>query len=276
MKYKLAIYTCIVGGYDRLLPPKLMQENVRLICFTDNPDLKVRGWEIHPLAHPKTITTPHFINRYHKFFPHKVLPSVDWSVYIDGSIRLVGDITELVQRVADNKSFLGCPKHPQRETVAEEATACDVGGKFEQQDRELVLSQLTTYKDEGMPDDVIMTANYLLIRDHSASMLDGAMGLWWQQIQKFTRRDQLSLPYVIWKTGLPITLLEESHATPNLYFLKLDHHRKGLVGWVQSGLINWFISVRMRRNELWWCLLLCRFRDGLSRCLTQHSTSFRK
>lgn len=252
---KIAVYTCIVDDYDVLLPPCVRSDGVRFFCFTDRTDRKVRGWEMLDLAHPSSVTRPDLINRYHKFFPYRVLPDVDWSIYIDGNIRLIGDIPSLIKRISAQGAVLGCPEHKQRSTILEEARACKELGKFDQRDKKLIKKQLAIYKAEGMPLDTPLTANYLIIRSHKSNELANAMELWWKQLQLFTRRDQISLPYVLWKTGLAATLIEKDVNESEPYYTHYAHKISGISGWKQR--------IYLRRNEALWCRALYLLRKWL-------------
>lgn len=197
-----------------------------------------------PLASPATVRSPVLINRYHKLFPHSVLPKVDWSIYIDGNFRITGDISELVMKTREAGRVLACPRHPARSTIVDEIEACEAFGKFDELDRVRAREQLSFYKKEGFPLDHPLSANYLIIRNHQAPDMDTVMRLWWRQLLLFTKRDQISLPYVMWKTNLAMLLLEENASAPNRYFTSFGHREKGLSGLWQE--------VRWRQDQVWW------------------------
>ncbi len=48
---------------------------------------------------------------------------------------------------------------------------------------------------------------------------------WWKEVEKFSRRDQLSLPYLIWKEKIQIGLLEGNRKS-NKYSLFHEHIRE--------------------------------------------------
>lgn len=252
---KITVYTCIVGNYDLLMPPPVKPDGVRFFCFTDRPHRKVDGWEMLPLVHPSSINRPDLINRYHKLFPHHFLLDTEWSVYIDGNVRLIGNIFLIIDRMASKGAVLACPEHPRRSTIFEEAKACEVQGKFDQRDRDLISRQLAVYKAEGMPKDAPLAANYLVIRCHKSDVLDEAMKLWWEQLQIFTRRDQISLPYVLWKTGLAATQIPKDINESEPYYIRHRHKKSGINGWFQR--------IRLYRNEVIWYWVLYKLRKWL-------------
>lgn len=243
----VVVYSCVVNNYDRLMPPRVLPEGVSFVCFTDVPKKRVKGWEMRPLAQPPEINDPALVNRYHKIFAHRVLPDADFSIYVDGNLRIEGDLRPLLAQLIASNVAMACPRHPERTNVIDEARFCEYWGKFDSNDKAMIGKQLAAYADDGMPKDLPLSANGLILRNHRAKGLDDAMSLWWGELLRFSRRDQISLPYVLWKIGLPYRLIEENYATPNPYFSRFQHRRKGLQGLGQI--------VRLRRDE-WWCRLI--------------------
>ncbi|UCH47834.1 MAG: DUF616 domain-containing protein [Betaproteobacteria bacterium] len=244
----VVVYSCVVNNYDRLMPPRILPKGVSFVCFTDAPKKRVKGWEMQPLAQPSEIHDPALVNRYHKFFSHRVLPDADLSIYVDGNLRIEGDLGPLLDQFIASNVAMACPRHPERSDVIDEARFCEYLGKFNSNDTAVIDKQLATYADDGMPSDAPLSENYLILRNHRAEGLDAAMSLWWDELLRFTRRDQISLPYVLWKTGLPYRLIEENASAPNPYFSRYEHRRGGVQGLRQI--------VRLRRNEWWWCRLI--------------------
>lgn len=199
----IVVYTCIAGKYDKHLMPVEPVPGVRFVCFTDSTGyLKASGWEVLPLASPARLTGGHDINRYHKFFPHRILPSTEWSIYIDGNIRFGGDWHAMVARVRDANAGLGVFWHPGGHDLTAEIAACNRYGKFDERDRSVIDSQITFYAGQGVDLDLPIPTNNVIVRDHKAPGLNLAMSLWWSQLFEFTKRDQISLPFVLEQSGL--------------------------------------------------------------------------
>jgi hypothetical protein len=164
------------------------------------------------------------INRWYKIFPHKVFSDVDVSVYIDGNIRILRDLDILIQEFWDSNAALGVFGHMERNTIFEEAEACRQLGKFDAKDQRLVDKQLNVYTQAGLPSDQRLTDNGIIFRRHKHSELAGVMDLWWTHLHEFTKRDQISLPYAIWKSDLPIKIWGWScRDDKNGYFLPYKH-----------------------------------------------------
>jgi len=173
---------------------------------------------------------PNLINRHYKIFPHLYLPKSDWSIYIDGNIRILGDFSDLIEQVKCKGAAMACPRHPWRYNIFDEAEACLRINKFSEKDKRLIDQQLADYRAAGMPDNLPLSGNYVIIRAHRDYRVQEAMQLWWDHLQRYTQRDQISLPYVIWKKEVPFCLLSWEVPLHNRHFTIISHRRPGLLG----------------------------------------------
>jgi len=64
------------------------------------------------------------INRYIKTHPHLLFPEYETSIYIDGSIKIIGDIDKFIQTCELNNYNIVIPKHPDRICLYKEAKVC--------------------------------------------------------------------------------------------------------------------------------------------------------
>ena len=95
---KKVIYTAIIGGYDELIEPEFKPDGWDFVCFSDR-DLNSNTWEIRktiPLYSDNTRTA-----RKHKLLTHRFLPEYDISLWVDGNIKVVGNINELLYHLDD-------------------------------------------------------------------------------------------------------------------------------------------------------------------------------
>ena len=201
------IYTCVTGRYDRVLMDAAAHTQ-RFVCFTDTPRaLTAPGWELRPLVSPNSVQGGRAVNRWHKLFPHRLFPDARHSIYVDGNVRLSGDPVILVEALARAGAAMGAFSHPSGHTLAREVAECR-RHRFTRADLAAVDRQIATYRRAGIDFDAQIPTNNVLVRDHAAPGLAEAMDLWWQQLQRFTGRDQVSLPFVLQDTGLPFVLLD--------------------------------------------------------------------
>ncbi|MCR5351942.1 MAG: DUF616 domain-containing protein [Bacteroidales bacterium] len=203
MTDKIAIYTCIIGGYDTLQQPAVTDDGFDFICFV-GPGEKtaehIGVWEIRELAQWPA-DTPQMASRWPKMHPHLLLPEYACSVWIDGNIALLDDT---LFRVAREKSDAGVKyggvTHPDRDCTYEEARKC-----FD-------MKYLTAFGLvrvwaflwlHGLPRHAGLNENNLIFRRHGDPQVVALDELWWKCLRRVARRDQLSLMWCLRRCGVP-------------------------------------------------------------------------
>lgn len=207
-----------------MLPLRFPEPETDYILINDNPALKVRGWKTWTID-PAHLGGNMAGNRYIKFFAHELFPHCEYSCYLDGNLRIIGLLAPLFKSFAASQASLGLQKHPVRSTVADEIVACSMLGKLS--DPSTAESEFAHYKAQGFDESTPLTENNVLMRWHHHPSLAGAMNLWWDFFKKFETRDQISLPFVRWKTGLPCHFFSFNFRAPNPYLL-VHRHRTPL------------------------------------------------
>jgi len=215
-KDRIVVYTAIFGGYDLLLEPRCAPKNIDYVCFTDNVNVKSNIWKIIPLNVERNLSV--IKNREIKILAHNYFPQYEYSVYIDGSFLITGDLTDLIKKYLAN-SNIACPKHPERHDIYEEAKACIELKKAEQEKVERLILR---YKKEGYPENHGLTSNGVLLRRHNHPEVIKFMEKWWHEFCTGVHRDQLSFDYVSWKLGIPYASMEE-YVGNNSYFQYIGH-----------------------------------------------------
>lgn len=204
---KIVIYTCIMGGYDDLKEPLLSFDNVDYICFTDDA-AKLRQaanskWMIKQIpaqiaeAYDKTLS-----NRYIKMHPKILFPDADYAVYVDGNIGIQSFIGHyLIQ--TKTKTGIAIFLHSQRQCAYVEAKVCISRRKGS---REAIEHQMQEYQKAGFPRNYGLYECTIIATDLTNSLSTEIMEKWWQEfLGSKSYRDQLSLPFVMWKFGLECT-----------------------------------------------------------------------
>lgn len=190
---RLVIYTAIIGKYDTLKEPEYIDENCDYVCFTDNRELTSDIWQIRFVEKIDLDSTR--FQRMYKVLTHRFLPEYEYSLYIDGNVRIMGSLRDFVRKQWKGASLLGL-KHPDRDNLYDEAEACINFGK---DDPEIIRRQIGRYKREGYKADNELTVNNIIFRKHNDKELVKVMEDWWKEIRDNSRRDQLSFCYVCWK-----------------------------------------------------------------------------
>jgi hypothetical protein len=214
------VYTCVAGGYDRVYPPLVVDPDTDYVIVTDDASLQVPGWRTHAVdasAYP----TPQLMNRYFKMLAHREFKGYQASLYVDGNVRLLGSLRPVFQPFLSSGLPLKFFRHPKRHTVASEIAACIQRGKV--QDAGRLHAEWEHFQADGFADDAGLVEATILLKDHLSADTDLAMALWWSLYQQHQTRDQTSLPYVLWKTGIGYAHHDFHFRDPNPYFGLYPH-----------------------------------------------------
>ena len=193
------IYTCIVGPYDMPKTPLLHYSNCKYILFTDQINVEAPGWEVRPLpAQVLAQANPTAKNRYLKFHPHEFFDT-DYSIYIDGNVRPLTSWEGMLPP-AGSKTGLAMFTHPYRDCIYTEAKACLALGKG---NPEKLKAQIVRYQQEKFPAHYGLNEATLIVADLRNSKSKEILTAWWNEfLNSASNRDQIALPYVLWKMGL--------------------------------------------------------------------------
>ena len=192
-KEKIAVYTCITGNYDVLRNPIDCGLDVDYICFTNNKSLHSDIWNIKYISDEKMDNI--HLARYVKLFPHVYLKEYDTSIWVDGKFQIKADLKEYVVKYEKTKSML-CYPHFARDCIYDEAAVCKRIKNCVVAD---VDRQIDKYKNLNYPANNGLYETGCIVRNHHDIAIQTIMNDWWNEIEKFSYRDQLSFSYVLWK-----------------------------------------------------------------------------
>lgn len=207
-KNKKVIYTCITGGYDKLIDPSFITYDFDYICFTDNLTITSNVWDIRPLPKEVDGLTNVKKQRYVKINPHLLLNNYELSIWVDGNVLIKGDLNEfLIQNVIGNDSSVYVPTHPTRNCIYDEAKAVI---SMHKDTPEIVNPQIEKYKKEGFPKNYGLLQSNIMVRLHNEDDCIKIMKNWFSELKEHSHRDQLSFNYVLWKNkDVEITYLDK-------------------------------------------------------------------
>lgn len=217
---RLLVYCAVFGGYDRVYPPVRREADLDYVIVTDDHRMRVPGWRTH-VVDAGGFPTPKAANLYYRALIHRELPGYDASLYTDGNIRLLGRTSEVFAPFLASGAALGVYPHPLRDTVEAEIEACLTAGKVANPD--LLRAEWAEYRAAGFPDNQGLIETTIMLKNHRAPDLDAAMQMWWALFRRRPTRDQISLPYVKWKTGVSCVYHEGSFRDPNPHFGLYPH-----------------------------------------------------
>lgn len=229
---RVAIYTSIFGQYDNLIEDQIKLDGFDYICFTD-ADIRSSTWKV--VKSTPIYKDPNRNAKKYKVLPHRYLKDYDYSIWIDGNIKVVGDVTkaidESVYRVYDHNQTLLDP----RDCLYEEANAIfTLGynntmrnpekGILNYKDNPYIIEkQINRYKSEGYPKNNGLATNPIIFRRHNDKKVIDLMESWWEEIKYNSRRDQLSFDYVCWKNNFKYSLLS-GDSRDNEFFKSMGKH----------------------------------------------------
>ena len=197
---KVAIYTAITAGKDTLKDPR-GNADVDRIFFTDRPQEGAgSGWNIRSAC--ALFTDARRNSRAHKILAHQYLPEYDYSVWMDGSIRLLTSARELVEEHLRNADVAMFP-HPARSCLYVEAAGCANAGSDH---RHILEEQVAAYRRAGYPPDNGLNECAVILRRHNEAT-ERFNNAWWSEYCRHSCRDQVSLRYVVHKLGVRLALL---------------------------------------------------------------------
>jgi len=199
----MVVYTAIIGAYDTLKDPTVIDDGVRYVCFTDQPDVKSKVWEIHQIDYDDSIS-PALLTRKFKLLPHCFFPKTKTSVWADASLQIRGSIKSLLSNYQSTSNLLFFP-HQERFCIYDEAAICVLG--FVKKMKESIYPQMMKYLSEGFPYNYGLLCGGFMARNHNDAAVKKAMEDWYMEVERFSPRDQLSLPYVLWKHHLDYDLI---------------------------------------------------------------------
>jgi hypothetical protein len=84
-----------------------------------------------------------------------------------------------------------------------------------------VAPQVARYRAEGLPEGLGLFENAFLVREHTPAA-EALNELWWTEFSTGCARDQVSLPYALWRLGTPVHAFEPGNQIDNR-FVRFDH-----------------------------------------------------
>lgn len=199
---RIAVYTVVFGKYDNIPEPYCTPNNIDYYLVTDqNIDLSCSVWHKVDITSFNNILSKYNNvqkNRYFKMQPHLLFPNYKYSIYLDGNIQVITDLTEYIYCL--NNCGLAAHMHSSRDCVYEESKAIVFAKK---ESKEKMDSHIEHLKNEHFPVHYGMLECNILVREHNTTC-KSIMEEWLSEFMTYSKRDQISLPYVLFKNGIEI------------------------------------------------------------------------
>lgn len=173
--------------------------------------------------------------RYHKLFPNKLLKKYKYSIWIDSNIIITSNNLEnkIKKLIRENKK-ISVNNHFERDCIYQEAKTCV---DLQKDDPEIILKQVDYLQKQNYPQKNGLFETNIIFREHYNKIIIETMKDWWWMIENFSRRDQLSFNYVLWKNKLDCTKLFPLNARLMSDDFVFTEHNKKIIStvYIDSG-----------------------------------------
>lgn len=223
---KTIVYSCTFADYDYTFGPLARTPNASFLRFGDTSPNRWRIWNHLAVPDEKMKISQTLTNRWFKLFPHDVLTPCDVAIYVDGNILVRADLTPLIEEFYASGADIALFPHPSGRTVAEEIDFA-FGSRIPLKDQPIAKTQRDRYNQLDILDTPI-TENTILFYRMDSPKVAQIGELWWDELQSYTKRDQISLPYVIHSVRPKIHFWDFHFHDPsdeNIYFQRTGHRR---------------------------------------------------
>lgn len=219
---KKIIYSVITADTDEIKEPIKTTPGWEYVMFTDNPNLTSKTWDIEVVKGGE----PKKLSRYLKIKNH--FPEYDLSLWIDATFEIKQH--SLDKFALSKQEGIWLNSHPQRQCLYEEA---EIVKSKNLDDPNLIDKQIEKYRAEGYPEQNGLFRCGIMVRNPKDSRITEMCDLWWNEVEKGSWRDQISMPYACWKTGVtPTPIL---HGITNIYFKQSLHKSHPTEDWTFVG-----------------------------------------
>lgn len=208
----IVVYSCHFGQHEPFNPQATGEgPGYDRVVFTDLPGLQAPGVQVRFLRPEDLpgVTDGKRLSRLPKLCPHLFFPNHDWAIYVDNCADLRVPPSAIVQTIEELHG--GHPprgrylfKHRTRDCAYREALVCKRVGKIT---RAGYRQQVRAYKNEGFPQHHGLYMNTMMIQRMGDEQTDRFNQAWFDHFMTTSQRDQISLPFMLWKTGCPATVL---------------------------------------------------------------------
>lgn len=218
---KVCIYTCLMGKYDEIKQPSVIDPDFDYTLFSNSIDAKKVGvWEVRRIEDNMSLVE---LSRYPKLLPHVFLQDYDYSVYVDANIQIISqDFYEHIKNKIKNGVLFAAVKHPLRIKLYDELRNCYIQNKISFND---YLKEKEKCKAFDKLKYGVFYENSILLRKHNEEVVKEIDKEWWLLFIGNTKRDQLWLCPVLYKSQFyPDFLLREGESMRDCSWLAYHFH----------------------------------------------------
>jgi hypothetical protein len=218
---KIAIFSCVSGGYEEITPLVKNSNGVDIFLYTDNNNTVAPDGVILRQS-PYVSHIPVMTARYVKTHPHIWFENYDYIFWIDSNIYFMGEINKYLDMLEATNGDIGVIYHPARYSFIEEGIELAQTSKV---NIDTLNSQISKYKkNKNIMKSRLIETNFWVCKPSNPLIID-MMKIWWREINNFTHRDQISVNYAVEMAGVKVINLmpngESARSHPD--FLIFEH-----------------------------------------------------
>ena len=219
---KKVVYTVLTNNYES--PAHIaMEEGWDYVCLTDSDTLSSDQWTVRKIPE-WVMQLPHNKRqRIVKIMPHLFFKEYDISLYIDANVKLVKGkrLDDYVNEYL-SESVIAIPTHPNRNCVYDEASAVIMSRKDTTKKPTI---QMDRYKSEGMPKKFGLWETNIMFRRHNDPECIELMTKWALELLMGSHRDQLSISYASYTTGIKISSMPKNTRSSGAFKCDMRHRK---------------------------------------------------
>jgi len=216
---RVVLYSASFGGHDE--PPEIWDADCDLILFTDNEKLRRKTWQIVLRSDYANGGNPAVSARmqakYYKLDSvAQFCRKYQYSVWIDSAFWVhhgKGFADHCLKHLRDGIAFY--PHPAEHRTLEQEVSYAIAMPKY---DGEPLVEQVQHYRREGFRGGRLLCGG-VIAREHTRAIAELERA-WYDECERWTSQDQLSLPYVLKQRGVtPGHIPGDIYSNPYLYHL---------------------------------------------------------
>lgn len=192
---RVALITACYGAYDPVRSLPAWHGFDDAVCVTDDPSVVGDGWRVH--VEPRD-EHPRLAAKRPKMMPW-LFTDCDAAVWIDASFEIIGrDFRNWSDKHLAFADFIVW-RHPEnRIDFVDEAQVCMDWPKYRDYD---IRAQVNAYVADGMPRNWGLFACGAIAYRFSP-VVKKLCSRWYDENVKWSVQDQVSLPYLLWDSGM--------------------------------------------------------------------------
>lgn len=205
MKKKICVYTCITGTYDEIQEIEKKEENIDYYLFTNNKEIYSDTWKVVYIE--DDCLDNQQLSRKIKMLGHPLIDKkYDISIWMDANINFQKSINDFVKEYYDeSEAPFSAFKHHARSCIYEEANVCIQKRK---DSKEKIREHIEFLKSQKYPKNNGLYEMTVFIKNHNNKSVEKTMKTWFDMVCKYSKRDQLSFMYSVWKNKMKVKTID--------------------------------------------------------------------